>query len=107
MLINRDLLMREAIEKYSGKTYSRAKIKLCYDAIDMAQQWAVDHNGYDKVKLKSTFFLRRHLYSYVRNRISPHKHAQTILGICPSIVWILSIRPVIKWITLKIIEDYT
>ena len=107
MLINRDLLMREVIEKYSGKTYSRAKIKLCYDVIDMAQQWAVDYNGYDKVKYRSAFSMRRHLYFYVRDRINPKKHAQTILGIFPSLIWALSIRPVIKWITRKIIEDYS
>ena len=107
MLINRDLLMRQTIERYSGKTYSRAKINLSYDAIYIAEQWLNDPRGFYKVKKKTPFWLRRSLRSYIRRRVSRKKHRQRILGIFPSLVWFMSTPFLIRWISYKIVRDYS
>ena len=107
MLINRDLLMRQIIERYSGKTYSRAKINLSYDALYIAEQWLNDPRGFYKVKKKTPFWLRRSLRSYIRRRVSRKKHRQRILGIFPSLVWFMSTPFLIRWISYKIVRDYS
>jgi hypothetical protein len=98
--------MRQTIERYSGKTYSKAKINLSYDAIYIAEQWLNDPRGFYKVKKKTPFWLRRSLRYYIRRRVSSKKHRQRILGIFPSLVWFMSTPFIIRWISYIIIRDY-
>ena len=106
MQLNRNLLMAETTLKYSGKSYSSAKVALAYDCISIAQEWFDNPTGYPVVDGAPRHYLKQDLRRYVNNRVKINKYRNSGFLFISSVIWWFIARAVISWIIDRIIDNY-
>ena len=106
MRLNRDLLLGEIAVKYTGTSYSSAKVALAYDCIFIAEEWFNNPTGFPITEGMSNKRIKRELRKYIKGRINVGKYRSKIHGFIPSFIWWWIANAVINWIVKQILDIY-